>query len=263
MYDVGLKNTIFESKHHEKMGMALWLYAWFVDRVTKEKDGYGYVLGGVPVCYAKVGVWLKERTYTRYVAILRDSGYIKTQRTARGLIVLITKTKKRYANNGTSVKSDTPLLVSDTPLLTDDTPQTAELKDTTKTLQRQYSGSDEPRLENSLFSKGKSMEELTYEYIGKKKQPTGIRKDIFRIGRWYDNAAREELKKLGQKVPSELFLIMGAGKVVLERIKKFGRDEVVKMLQKYLKSNKFVEHPRLTSALSADTVVRLQTDKLE
>src|SRR3990167_7764240 len=169
MYDIGAKEGLLDIKHIEKMGTAVWLFLYLVARST---DANGNVLGYTPLQYERVK---KELGITRdrnvsWIETLRTEGYIKTQKTMRGLMIKVNNPKKRCGEKPTTVVGKTPQHVREKPT----TKRQDSLQDS-----KTYSGSDEPRLEISLFSKGKTMEEITYEYYGKKKQPTGMRKDLF------------------------------------------------------------------------------------
>src|SRR5205085_5678949 len=53
-------NGGLEPRHRKKIGPAIWEFLWCIDRVTKEKDGEGIVLGGTPITAEKVGHDLGE-----------------------------------------------------------------------------------------------------------------------------------------------------------------------------------------------------------
>ena len=95
-----------------------------------------------------------------------------------------------------------------------------------------------------------------------KKPATGIRKACFRVGRWYDEQARKEIERMGDTSPREYMLIEGAGKVLIQRVKQYGVERVAEMLKEYIQSEKFIEYPRLTAALSADTITKIEMQKL-
>lgn len=87
---------LFKKKHWDKMGNAIWLFGMLIDKVTKEENGEGYVLGGKPVNYYdfKKEMPVTRKQYNRYMQILRDEGYIHTRKSARGLTIVIHKSKK-------------------------------------------------------------------------------------------------------------------------------------------------------------------------
>lgn len=104
------------------MGSAVWLFMWLLDRMTSvNEEGIGKVLGGKPITYEEVEpcLGMSRRTYSRWMEILRDGGYILTTRTPAGISIKIYKAKKSfggYAKNGTSVpKRDVPKMSSDVP----------------------------------------------------------------------------------------------------------------------------------------------------
>lgn len=73
----------------------------------------------------------------------------------------------------------------------------------------------------------------------------------------------EAVKALGRDAPKNpLLLREGAGKLLLQRLRKYGAQEVVRRLKLYMDSDKFREYPRLTAALSSDTFVKIETGKL-
>lgn len=103
---------LFKKKHWSKMGNAIWLFCMFIDKVTKEENGKGYVLGGKPVKYEDFAseMPISQRQYLRMMDTLRDNGYIHTTQTPHGLKVVIHKSKKfsnRYDKKVTSPPSDT------------------------------------------------------------------------------------------------------------------------------------------------------------
>lgn len=87
---------LFKKKHWKKMGNAIWLFGMLIDKVTKEEDGKGYVLGGKPVTYHtfKDEMPITKRQYLRYLDILRNGSYIHTHNTHHGLVIIIHNSKK-------------------------------------------------------------------------------------------------------------------------------------------------------------------------
>ena len=46
-YYIPITNTLLEAKHIDSMGLSIWLFMWFIDRMTKiDGNGNGKVLGG-------------------------------------------------------------------------------------------------------------------------------------------------------------------------------------------------------------------------
>lgn len=126
-YTIDVRNNLLERKHFEAMGEAVWLYMWFLDKMTSvNENGVGKVLGSSAITHDLIfeDLGIPHRTYLRYVDKLRDAGYINTVRLQHGLLVTITKAKKNFSKtakkrsdkNGVSkpityaktVTSDTP-----------------------------------------------------------------------------------------------------------------------------------------------------------
>lgn len=106
---IEVTNNLLEEKHREAMGDSVWLFMWFLDKMTSvNEEGIGKVLGGKPIRYADVNedFPMPERTYKRYLSRLKEFAYINTLRASRGLVITVNKAKKRfgqrYAKSGTS-----------------------------------------------------------------------------------------------------------------------------------------------------------------
>jgi hypothetical protein len=95
-YNTGLRGVLFEARHHERMGSAIWLYGWLVLRQTHQHGSLGWVLGGSPVSYREIEeeTGFNCRTLERWMHDLRLAGYIETEAAAGGLIIRVTKAKK-------------------------------------------------------------------------------------------------------------------------------------------------------------------------
>lgn len=107
-FGIYVKNDLLDPKHHEQMGVAIWLYLWLLDKITSiSEQGVGKVLGGKPIKYEEVNreLGLSRSTYARYVNTLKEAGYITTKRTPIGLVITVHKAKKLFKKG--SVKGDT------------------------------------------------------------------------------------------------------------------------------------------------------------
>ena len=95
-YNTGLRGVLFEARHFERMGSAVWLYGWLVLRQTHQSGGLGWVLGGAPVCYREIEeeTGFNCRTLERWMQTLRRYGYIQTTAAPGGIVIRITKAKK-------------------------------------------------------------------------------------------------------------------------------------------------------------------------
>lgn len=121
---VTISNDLLEEKHYEKMGTAVWLYMWLIDKMTEISEGMGIVNGGYPVSIENVRenfTGMPERTYHRMIATLRKEGYINTSQAKYGLYITVNKPKKHFnrkvvkpavksspAKNGLADKKSTP-----------------------------------------------------------------------------------------------------------------------------------------------------------
>jgi hypothetical protein len=106
---IEITNNLLEKKHIETMSDSVWLFMWFLDKMTiiNEELGTGKVLGGKPIVYEEVekDLGISVRTYRRWVKKLEKGKYIQAIRTPRGLSITVNKAKKvfkRSATNGTS-----------------------------------------------------------------------------------------------------------------------------------------------------------------
>ena len=86
-------NGILE--HLDRIGMAIWLYLWCLDRITREENGVGYVLGGAPV---KIEQMVDELGRS-YRAIRRDlkalrPQYLKLRWTPYGYVIQVLNSQK-------------------------------------------------------------------------------------------------------------------------------------------------------------------------
>lgn len=95
-YNTGLRGVLFESRHYERMGAAVWLYGWLVLRQTHQQGSLGWVLGGSPVSYREIEeeTGFNCRTLERWMQVLRREHYIETETVPGGVIIRITKAKK-------------------------------------------------------------------------------------------------------------------------------------------------------------------------
>lgn len=121
---IEITNRLLEGKHRKAMGESVWLFMWLLDRMTSiNESGVGKVLGGKPIKYEDVNddLDLPERTYRRWVSILKNTGYINTLRTPYGIVISVNKAKKRFG------KRDVPKMAHpDMPKSVRDVPKSAE-----------------------------------------------------------------------------------------------------------------------------------------
>jgi len=106
-FGIEIKNDLLDPKHLNNIGVAIWLYMWFLDKMTSiGEDGVGKVLGGKPIKHKEVEkeLGINQRTYSRWLGILRQHGYITAIRTPYGISIRVNKAfkrfNKRYDKNG-------------------------------------------------------------------------------------------------------------------------------------------------------------------
>jgi len=95
-FNTGLRGVLFEQRHYERMGSAIWLYGWLVLRQTHQSGTVGWVLGGTPISYREIEeeTGFGRKALERWMRTLRVEGYIETEGTQRGITIRITKAKK-------------------------------------------------------------------------------------------------------------------------------------------------------------------------
>lgn len=102
------------------MRESVWLFMWFIDRMTSiNEKGIGKVLGGKPIKLEEVNADLDipERTYRRWISLLKKGGYINVLRTPYGLVISVNKAKKRFGKRDVPKMAypDVPKQVRDVP----------------------------------------------------------------------------------------------------------------------------------------------------
>ena len=95
-FNTGLRGGLFDARHYERMGSAVWLYGWLVLRQTHQHGTVGWVLGGSAISYREIEeeTGFNCRTLERWMQALRAGGYIETEAAPTGVIIRILKAKK-------------------------------------------------------------------------------------------------------------------------------------------------------------------------
>jgi hypothetical protein len=94
-HPIPLWNGVFE--HCHRIGDALWEFAWCIDKITKERDGVGLVLGGFPVKLSAIVGALKgsnRETVRRHMNKLEEEKYIRRRRTPYGHVIEVLNSRK-------------------------------------------------------------------------------------------------------------------------------------------------------------------------
>lgn len=174
-----IKNNLLEPKHIEAMGIAIWLFMWLDDKVTRIDDGeVGWILGGKPIKYEQVKeeLGISQRTYTRWIEQLVKYPYIKAIRTPHGISFRIYKAHKSFGKR--SVKSGVL-----------DKPQVANLLDKSGVSNKTITIDNNSKTKEAtlpLWLNKKAWEAwLKYNKEKKKKMPTStIEFQIKRLEKW-------------------------------------------------------------------------------
>jgi hypothetical protein len=83
-------------EHASIISNAVWLFMWLIARTTREKDGSGSVLGGVPIHDGRPAgeLGFPIKTVRRWRRMLVAGGYIAAVRTPYGFKYTLMKSKK-------------------------------------------------------------------------------------------------------------------------------------------------------------------------
>ncbi len=93
---------LLDPRHVHAIGAAVWIYLWFLNRVTRDEqrgddDFVGIVLNGRPVSIQQIAddLGIEHRTCRRYLTHLVDARYVARKKTGAGMFVYtVTKSKK-------------------------------------------------------------------------------------------------------------------------------------------------------------------------
>ena len=111
-YVIPVSKGILTPEHYQRIGKAIWVFIWFIDRTTKETitdgDRWGLVLGGKPIIAEMISedLGISQQMILRYIRQLKKHGYIKTKKAPYGLIVSVAKSKKFWNRQPIIVKAE-------------------------------------------------------------------------------------------------------------------------------------------------------------
>jgi hypothetical protein len=96
-YPICVWNGILD--HCQKIGLALWVFLWCLDKITVEKDGIGWIFGKAPVRVSRIAqdFGICEKTVRVHLNRLKAFGYISTKKTPFGLIIGVKNSRKIWA----------------------------------------------------------------------------------------------------------------------------------------------------------------------
>lgn len=103
MFYIQISNGLLQSGHRKRMGEAVWEFMWCIDHVTKiDDDGFGWVLGGKPIQLKDMtkDMEVHYTTVSRNIQKLVREGYIMVSYAPYGMIIKVSKAKKRFKKDG-------------------------------------------------------------------------------------------------------------------------------------------------------------------
>ncbi|MHB8278717.1 MAG: hypothetical protein ACYDIA_13835 [Candidatus Humimicrobiaceae bacterium] len=100
-YPIKIWSGLLSNGHTQKIENALWEFIWLVNKVTKEEEGIGYVLKGIPIKVDDICKDLKRnyQSVYRHLQQLKKNGYIDIKKAPYGLIITVNNSKKFIKNN--------------------------------------------------------------------------------------------------------------------------------------------------------------------
>jgi hypothetical protein len=94
-YPFPVWSGIFE--HYDRIGEAIWEFLWCLNRITREENGVGLVLGGAPIKLERIVNEMKgsrkETVRLRLKKLVAES-YIRVRRTPYGQVIEVLNSKK-------------------------------------------------------------------------------------------------------------------------------------------------------------------------
>ena len=95
-YPFPVWSGILTRRHRAAIGISVWTFLWFLDRVTAEKYGWGIVLGGKPVKDREIArcLGVHENSVRRDRRALLSGRYIECTRTPYGFTYRVRNSRK-------------------------------------------------------------------------------------------------------------------------------------------------------------------------
>jgi hypothetical protein len=111
-FNSGIRGGLFEKKHSDAMGQAVFLFGWLVTRQTKPD---GLVYGGHHFTYPEISEksgW-PVRTLQRWMERLVAGGYVKIEHTAYCRMIIRVLSPKKFAGRQLRLPMSSPPLLAD------------------------------------------------------------------------------------------------------------------------------------------------------
>src|SRR3990167_9758761 len=99
---IEITNNLLEKKHRKAMGSAVWEFMWCLDKITKiDEEGLGWVYGGKPIKLDEISkeTGVHRDNVSRNIGKLQKHGYLAIKHPPYGMIVCVSKAKKRFGKN--------------------------------------------------------------------------------------------------------------------------------------------------------------------
>lgn len=95
-YPFPLWSGLITAKHREAIGLAIWTFLWFLDRVTADVEGWGIILGGKPVKDTEIGsqLGIHRNAVSADRKKLLKGHYISAKRTPYGFVYRVRNSRK-------------------------------------------------------------------------------------------------------------------------------------------------------------------------
>ena len=105
---IEVSNDLLDPRHCKQMGDSVWLFMWFLDKMTSVTQEKGKVLGGKPIKFSEIetDLGISRSTYNRWMKTLKEGGYVQTVRTPYGSCIVVLKAKKKFKRPTTTDVSE-------------------------------------------------------------------------------------------------------------------------------------------------------------
>lgn len=135
-YAIPVWSGLISVKHRQAMGISVWMFLWCLDRITRDEDGWGLVLGGKPVKDREIArrLGLHKNSIHRDRDTLISGNYIEAIRTPYGFRYKVRNSRKfgiwgkqRITKSSDSLERESPHVVIPESLFVVETKKTMQL----------------------------------------------------------------------------------------------------------------------------------------